>query len=287
MCTKLHDIKTSIVCCSYSVIILLETWLHAGIFDREYCDNTYLVFRKDRCPDNPSVRGGGVLIAVKRSFSTKMLNLDVKGREEIWVEINLGGINVILCAVYFPPNSLMQHYMHHVELVNYVVDTYKQHAVIIVGDYNLPHVIWKYNKKNETMYIFESNDLGTYLSDELLFCGFNQFNGICNDYNSILDLVFANQFFVKVSKCNSEILSWCDRYHPALNIDIDLTAWNGASYINNGNISAKKFKMAEYDKINSELKLVKWSELLSASNIDRCVESLYNVLYQLIDSYQT
>ncbi|KAH8243543.1 hypothetical protein KR032_008423 [Drosophila birchii] len=61
----------------YDVIILVETWLNIDFFDNEFFDpNLYQVFRKDRdAVRTQCSRGGGVLIAVKRSLRCTSVRL--------------------------------------------------------------------------------------------------------------------------------------------------------------------------------------------------------------------
>ena len=75
MRTKLETVLKFTKQSIYDVIVVVETSLNEDFFDAEFCDlDTYSLFRKDRdlCKTNKN-KGGGVLIAVRRTLSFFML----------------------------------------------------------------------------------------------------------------------------------------------------------------------------------------------------------------------
>ncbi|KAH8320191.1 hypothetical protein KR059_011229, partial [Drosophila kikkawai] len=77
MRTKTGAVYLATSSCDYDVIILVETWLNMDFFDNEFFDaNLYQVFRKDRdAAKTQCSRGGGVLIAVRRTLMCSSIRL--------------------------------------------------------------------------------------------------------------------------------------------------------------------------------------------------------------------
>lgn len=63
--SKTDDFYRNVCCSQFDVIILTETWLNNGIYDKELFDPRYKVYRRDRdLITSGKSDGGGVLIAV-------------------------------------------------------------------------------------------------------------------------------------------------------------------------------------------------------------------------------
>lgn len=138
--TKLKNIYLTSTDCDFDVIILTETWLKPTICDSEiFCDN-YQVFRNDRL----NKIGGGVLIAVNNSISCERITMTVHPDAEfLCVHLRYCGRHVILTCSYIPPNSPVDTYMKHVELIAHVTcDRSFAFELISFGDFNLPHISW-------------------------------------------------------------------------------------------------------------------------------------------------
>ena len=103
-----------------------------SIYTNELFPTCYSVYRKDR-----ETRGGGVLIAIHDSISSKQLHSPAD-LELITVEISLGR-PLLLCAVYLPPKSSPE--ITH-KVVAYLDSIASTSRVIILGDFNLPDISW-------------------------------------------------------------------------------------------------------------------------------------------------
>nr|CAI5857267.1 unnamed protein product [Callosobruchus analis] len=82
--TKVSEIRKTVECCDYSVIVIVETWLNKDFFDGELGLKNYDIFRTDR--DNTSstkIRGGGVMIAVKKLLAGKHVVVPDNDLEQI------------------------------------------------------------------------------------------------------------------------------------------------------------------------------------------------------------
>ena len=66
--SKTNDLLQAVSSSNYDIIMMTESWLRDGIFNREFIDERYEVFRRDR-DQNTSTKsdGGGVCVAVKKS----------------------------------------------------------------------------------------------------------------------------------------------------------------------------------------------------------------------------
>ena len=54
----------------FDIINVSESWLHNEILDAKVSHPDYILYRKDRIPDNKKCRGGGVLCNIKKSVMT-------------------------------------------------------------------------------------------------------------------------------------------------------------------------------------------------------------------------
>ena len=116
----------------YNILCLTETHL-----DDNICTNDLLLdyfsepYRKDR-----NFAGGGILVYCSESlFCQRRVDLESDEFETIWIEIKLGNLNILLCALYRPPNScdLFWNYLE------YAIDKAYEttHNLVITGDINV------------------------------------------------------------------------------------------------------------------------------------------------------
>jgi hypothetical protein len=110
--SKLQDIRLSSSSAPYDCIALSEIWLSESVLDGEVLDlDAYNLFRCDRnfsACDNR--RGGGVLLAVRRTIRAVCLHINElddsrmpKHVDILLVRIFLDSCSVIICLVYIPP----------------------------------------------------------------------------------------------------------------------------------------------------------------------------------------
>lgn len=224
--SKIEDTKLNILCNNFDIICLTETNLQEHILSSEIFDSRYIVFRKDR---NLSMieasAGGGCLIAVKSEiFSNRMLHFETEF-EDLWVEIKLKNLNLIICCIYIRPQS---HYDIYEKVLNNISETFakikKCSKFIILGDFNLPHISWEYCfSLGHSTPLYSSNRCSTCLINNMSFCNFQQVNNILNFNNVMLDLVFTNLVCNNLSiKCSTSPISRIDIHHPPLDIVLSI-----------------------------------------------------------------
>mgnify|MGYP005984935793 CR=1 FL=1 len=269
------------------MIVLSETWLHDGISNSEFLDDRYCVFRKDRSNlSGQKTRGGGVLIAVLRQFSSVACRVDTGDREEIWISVCVGDSNIILGACYIPPGSDSTIYSDHVNLTNSIVNENPDHIICVIGDYNLPNLQWcPYNSdiQNEGYYAQKINStIERIVCDGMSYAGLSQHNCIRNNNSVILDLVFSNH---RILVCNSLPLLKCDVHHPSIIMKIcDI---HTPTYGSNQLPYYRDFKNAPYELLNNIFSNINWDFLNNFSDINECVDAFYQVINSHIETFVT
>ncbi|XP_075163312.1 uncharacterized protein LOC142235944 [Haematobia irritans] len=207
--------------------IIIETWLNADFYDEEYFDtNVYNVYRKDR--DFLSTgysRGGGVLVAIKRSISSRRVSLfdgNLK-LDQLIIEIHGERGNIYLCVSYIPPNSYDEFYDAHMLNVIRMAESLKYgDRICLMGDFNLSGLIWSesdgggffvpsnVNRAHEMTFI-----------DAVFSLDLCQVNRVFNSIYRMLDLIFvSSDLRFSVSRCDCPI-SPADTHHVPLVVSID------------------------------------------------------------------
>ena len=130
---KLRNFQPFIYTQDFSLIVISETWLHDYIYNKEILSTGYTIYRKDRCS-----KGGGVMLAVKSTFKTTELaspdNLEI-----VTISVH-SHHNLIICAVYLPPNYKTDHVQ---DLYSYITTLSCSGDVILLGDFNASDIDWQ------------------------------------------------------------------------------------------------------------------------------------------------
>ena len=124
--------QTFVYSLNFDVVGVTETWLSDMILDKEIIPYGYSIYRKDRAS-----RGGGVLIAIKNSISSRIVQSPLK-LELIAVE--LIEINYLVFIVYLPPNIEIILLKETIYFIKQFCSSNR--SVIIIGDFNLPDINW-------------------------------------------------------------------------------------------------------------------------------------------------
>ena len=114
-------------------------------------------FRTDRT-DKP---GGGVVIYVPDSISCKRLpDLEVRGLEAVWMEVNIKRKKMLIGGFYRPPNSNIEYYNLLIESIDRALNT-NINDVIITGDFNYNMLSNDSNKINDLLQLYNLKQLIT------------------------------------------------------------------------------------------------------------------------------
>ena len=118
----------------YDIVCLTETHIDNTIQDHQIFDyNNKIIYRKDR-----NIYGGGVLIAVSESFTSKQITLaNTDNTEILFVRVQ----ESLLVGCYYRP-----HTDKDLAVLNIVIE-HLQHQfpddhLLLVGDMNLPGIDW-------------------------------------------------------------------------------------------------------------------------------------------------
>lgn len=199
--TKCVEFRQSLLLNDYDIVVITESWLHAGILDGEVSDSRYDVFRYDRdLPAAMKETGGGVLALVHRRLNASRVDISCSGYMEILVvtisaKTLKSGKNLHIMCSYIPPDSdrIPDSVDNVINMTKSLYDRHPRDNFLIVGDFNLPCVQWDSNgpthiKNGPT----EIQSAGVRLACELSFLGLVQHNVLKNKFNNTLDLVFSN-----------------------------------------------------------------------------------------------
>lgn len=116
----------------YDLLCITETHLDDNItFSDLLLDNYAQPFRKDR-----NCMGGGILVYCNDNlYSKRRADLESPNLETIWIEIQLKGMILLICAVYRPPNTKDSFWENFSYAIEQAYET--SNNIIIAGDINV------------------------------------------------------------------------------------------------------------------------------------------------------
>lgn len=251
----------------YDVYVLTETNLDDSIKSSQIFPETYQVFRLDRNISNSyKSSGGGVLIAHSSELFAKEITIPgFDNLEQLCLKFKSNAFNLYVCVVYIPPGSDEVIYNNHVEYLEKLceqIDTKDQ--LIVLGDYNLPHIQWSHNVDDDILCPGNiSNIKESTLVDGMLGLSLFQTNGHHNSNNRILDLVFSDKVSnLKVLRCDPLLTN--EIHHDALSIlvnNIETMKFTPLQF------KSFNFKKMDASAISNDFKSVDWSLVFSSDII--------------------
>ncbi|PKU44107.1 rna-directed dna polymerase from mobile element jockey-like [Limosa lapponica baueri] len=124
---------------SYDIVAIMETWWDDG-HDWNAAMNVYKLLRRNR----QGRRGGGVALYIRVCFDCIELDSSDDEVECLWVRMKgkANKSNFVLGVCYRPPNQDEQ--VHEV-FCKRLAEVSQSPALVLVGDFNLPDICWKYN----------------------------------------------------------------------------------------------------------------------------------------------
>ncbi|KAJ8946190.1 hypothetical protein NQ318_001702 [Aromia moschata] len=269
--SKTHEFYISTLSSNADIVCLSETWLNSNVNSAELFDvNKYNVFRRDRdLLLGGKKDGGGVLIAINRKFqAVHQTNWSSEGIcEDLWISINIGGSRQLhLCCVYVPPYASVENLKAHLHSVSAVRQSHEKDDILVIGDYNIPNISWtKHNSHNYYTALITTDGFGESLIDSFNYLEIQQYNGVYNNSDKLLDLVFCSIDNVFVDLCTNPLVPE-DIHHKSLDIylKIDIDDFN----LKCRNTFYKlQFFRENYDLINSEIDKINWELELCNLNV--------------------
>lgn len=284
--TKTNDIRRSILINDYDLIILSETWLHEHVFDGELFDNRYQVYRNDRDPSitNKS-RGGGCLIAVKRSIHSRRIPDFEIGQEDIWVAVDhVDGTKSFFNVKYINCKSKLPIYKLHLHQINDIINEREPNSSFyLFGDYNLnSSVTWVSRSECDCVCVATSleGEIPHAIVDMQSLTNIEQFNYVRNKIGRTLDLVLSNvdPECIRLKHAECPLVNE-DLHHPALSISLDASP---IRCIGEKRSRKPNFFTANYLELAAKLVLLNWVSLFSTLNANECLEKFNEILKRLV-----
>jgi hypothetical protein len=151
----------------------------------------------------------------------------------------------------------------------------------LLGDFNLPNIIWSQNDndKNVIIPLSSPNSIESSFINDLNSLHFSQFNFVFNNKNKMLDLVFSNSIHLDVIETDN--LLPLDLFHPALNISFQIDKLNFLSFSE----TYFDFNSGDYISINNYLSSINWYQEFKGLELNDAISHFYNFIYEAIHLY--
>lgn len=284
----------------YKVLCFTETWLDNGISSSIYFPSKFEVYRVDRNTTNLR-RSGGVVILVHSSIMSKQISsisntTTDETSEFLAVEIGIKPQPLVIYLCYMSEFNIDTAW-HHYQRIRDIVETYRSHRILVVGDFNLHDIIWTPEDSDERIFLPHSpNDLidtGTRRSvyhidalnflEKMLSLPLMQISNVCNRYSNVLDLVFVNE----PSDFNLCIESNCiidgqqqDPSHIPYEINVDYSE----QLSNNVEvITVYQYTKGNYERMCAQLEGINFQHEFMSRDIDSAYEFFVQTMKALID----
>lgn len=290
MRTKNDTFLLEIMANSYAVLLLCETWLNSNIYDSEFFDNRYVVFRMDR---NSAVtglsRGGGCLIAIRSDLHSMRRTEWELSKEDLWISIfHENGMKTNLNVKYIENGSDLSSYQVHFDKIcEIITSSDASDSFVLFGDYNLgDSVVWSVDAGVCEAKVNAQTRLDKRIPHELFnvqaMCGLNQLNVTRNALGRTLDVVLSDMEpdKIQIERCQNPIVAE-DDHHPALKVSLNVSP---IKYLVENRTPKTNFWRADYVDLNRKLLDVEWEIELSDLSVNDAVIRFYEILEPIIDS---
>lgn len=276
----------------YDIIGFTETWTQCGFHSSEvFPVEHYTVYRKDRnLSSTEKTTGGGVLLAVKRSFKNvrRIYSFERDNLEMIWICIELS-MPIYICCAYLPDRSSSNAYIEFIKSLQDNIGSIsdKEYRILILGDFNLSSMYWQPQADGSFLpYDYMANDLhGTNAEIVHMMNCFElrQFNSLYNANDRLLDLALTDidSKNIRCSEPSTLLCSTIDSHHPPFQLSVNFAK---PQYLEAKEPPRYNFLEADYAVINGELRAVSWNDVLKGT-VDDMVASFYLILNSIIDCH--
>lgn len=284
MRSKTNKLFTSSSLHEYDIIVIVETWLKSDIISSELFDSSYFVYRKDRSPSLGWERGGGVLIAVRTTFNSKLCSLqnDSDDIEQLCVCVSskcLASVQDIFFIVsYIRPSSGLDIYSSHISNINYLVSGLTTNQTpCIFGDFNIGDIDWCYMEEEKILIPFNvTKDDESLVVDSLSSLDLFQINNVRNNLGRILDLTFINNDLKYYIQPADFPLLNNSFHHKALQLHLGYYNFSAR----NPNLKCKTYNYANANFIglNDYFTAINWNDVFEGKSL----ESMYTIFKQIL-----
>lgn len=207
-----------------------------------------------------------------RTVSTPFVDEHFPLIDFLVVKCDIGHKPLLIVVVYVPPSIDLDLFEQFFESLDQFDDMHENN-VLFLGDFNIPAFVISdsIDRKTDTMHNF------------LKINNFKQFNQIENHMSRLLDLVISNLSLVNVSRDYEPLVSE-DIYHPALSIVFSVVG-NQNNFNINPEVASLNFRKANFVTLYNALVLVDWSFLKQFNDVNLCIDSFYDKLYNILKSH--
>lgn len=278
MRTKLNQFVCNIPFFDQDLIILTETWLVNSIHNSELGLLNYEIYRLDREEiRNDVARGGGILIACKRSVPSRIIKTSNTSIETIFVLIEILNKKILVNATYLPPEPSYADLSAYTSLLDEVISNYPDAVTLIFGDFNLPFLKWNFCENIQRLVCSDSNIVSELLLNTAAYHDLFQINYHRNYRDRILDLIFVNCEGSTVRVANDHLLP-IDENHPPLEFNVDIqTKTKSLPPSNKHEIRA--FSKTKLSELREYFSFIDWKCLCDDSlSLDKQVKIFYETV---------
>lgn len=197
-----------------------------------------------RC-DRLNRRGGGVLVAIKKIFTSHCIYSD-SNLEIIWAVSQTRSVRVLIGACYRPPDSNEHFIIDLRDSISNALKACQADMVYLLGDFNFPHIDWAK--------LTSSCQMASDFINLILDFNFTQVVNQPTRGSNILDLVFTSNP-ERVEQI-TYIDGFSDHYLLQLSINIPLP------FTGMVNKTIRNYSKGDYTTMNAELELFFHNEFL-------------------------
>lgn len=294
MNTSVAEYKLAISDECYDLYAFTESWLCENTVNNQLFSESYSVYRQDRSPLNScKTRGGGVLLAVRASYKSRLLTPpNCSSVEHLWVALTIDQHTTLyLCVTYIPPDRVSDGPLieKHLESLNWVVSQLKaRDSIVVLGDFNMSGITWQQNSFG-SLFPNISRSTIDQISRNLLdgYCtaGLVQKCGVLNENNRLLDLCFVSKDIsneITVIQAPSPLVK-SSNHHPPLHVIFNKVP--EYSFIEANQNTCYAFKKANFEGMIDFLSNVDWDTVLDNCDTNLAGSTMSIILLYAIDQY--
>lgn len=268
------------------IIVLTETWLPTSISASVLGLHNYSIYRKDRAYNDDVDRGGGVLIAIRNTYMSKLcvpnLFIDSDSFDQLFVSVQFGTKKILFGALYIQPgtNSSEEDFVNLTANTENISSDFPDHDLVLLGDYNLPFVKWKFDSYLDVYSMASApasvRAKAVVVCNCFAYLGMNQFypSKINKDYT--LDLAFSGLELKHIP--SPDCIFPPSLHHDHAFFEIPATQ---SSMLPFSSVQYNFYK-GNYEVLNTELSAFNWDDLLCSNDVNCDVDVLYDKLLSCI-----
>lgn len=184
--------------------------------------------------------------------------------------------------------------MKHYRRIEFVVNSFRNHTVVVIGDFNLHDIVWTRDDDDENVFlphtltnlsdnrsIYHVNALD--FLEKMLSLPLSQLSNLRNDASNVLDLVFVNKpGKLTLCKDNHTIIeqSQQDSRHIPYEINVDFSA---NSSVNVEYVTVYQYGRGNYERLVSQLEAINFQHEFRIRDVDSAYEFFLQTMKSVID----